>query len=253
MFRGAFAAPLANPFSQPGGFLPTDIAGLKLWLKADTGTFQDAAMTTPAAADGDVVGGWADQSGNANHATQATTANKPLLKLAIQYGKPVVRFDGTNDGLQIASLTLPTFTSLFVTAKFTTVKPLFIEHSASSNTYDGFYLYGTSDSMFNIRRTLQHYAIGVAGWMGALWCVVSAIYDGTHLVRKNQVAQSNGNVGGTARTNSDVTTALNIACRNLASLFGDGDIAELIIYDSALSAAKQQSVEGYLNTRWAVY
>lgn len=45
----------------------------------DTSTwYQDAARTTPAATLGDVVGGIADKSGRGNHASQATTAQKPL-------------------------------------------------------------------------------------------------------------------------------------------------------------------------------
>lgn len=51
-------------------------------LYADTGLFQDAAMTIPAVANGDPVGGWQDQSGNALDLTQTTTAAKPTLQLA---------------------------------------------------------------------------------------------------------------------------------------------------------------------------
>ena len=57
-------------------FSPTDINGLQLWLRADAGTFNDAAKTQPCA-DGDAVATWADQSGNGYDFTQATANSRP--------------------------------------------------------------------------------------------------------------------------------------------------------------------------------
>lgn len=39
---------------------------------------------------------WTDLSGNANHLTQSTAGNRPLLKTGIINGKAVVRFDGAS-------------------------------------------------------------------------------------------------------------------------------------------------------------
>lgn len=80
-------------------FAPTDIAGCQLFLKADTGRFQNSNGTTAATADGDPVGYWADQSGNNNHATMATGAARPTNKLSLQNGYGGVKFDGTDDYL----------------------------------------------------------------------------------------------------------------------------------------------------------
>ena len=81
-------------------FLPTDIAGLQLWLDANDAStlFQDAAKTTPAG-NGDVVGAWGDKSGQGNDATQTTTAAKPTVQFNVLNGKSVLRFDGTDDFL----------------------------------------------------------------------------------------------------------------------------------------------------------
>ena len=52
--------------SQAPAWVPSDVAGLALWLDAsDLSTlFTDSARTTPVASSGDPVGGWADKSGN---------------------------------------------------------------------------------------------------------------------------------------------------------------------------------------------
>jgi hypothetical protein len=53
--------------------------------------FQDAAGTVPVTADGDPVGYMQDLSGNGNHATQSTSAARPVF--------PGVEFDGVDDHL----------------------------------------------------------------------------------------------------------------------------------------------------------
>lgn len=63
------------------------ISGLKAWFRAD----RIAGLN-----DGDLVTTWSDSSGNGNHATQATAANKPTYKLNIFNGQPVVRFAATD-------------------------------------------------------------------------------------------------------------------------------------------------------------
>lgn len=85
----------ADSASSPP-FDPLSLSPL-LWLKGGTGLFQDAAGTTPAVADGDPVGLWKDQSGNGNDASQATSAVRPTLKLAIIGSNSVVRPDGVGD------------------------------------------------------------------------------------------------------------------------------------------------------------
>ena len=47
--------------------------------------------------DGTGVQTWSDLSTNSNDATQATSANRPLYKVNIQGGCPMLSFDGTND------------------------------------------------------------------------------------------------------------------------------------------------------------
>lgn len=65
---------------------------------------QDNAGATPVTAAGQSVGRVMDQSGGARHATQATAANKPTYRVSAS-GRPYLEFDGSNDGLDVASAT----------------------------------------------------------------------------------------------------------------------------------------------------
>ncbi len=72
-------------------FNPRRIPGLSVWLQADRGF---------TLSDGDPISTWYDQSGKGNNVLQSIGDKKPLWKENILNGRPVVRFDGTDDYLQ---------------------------------------------------------------------------------------------------------------------------------------------------------
>lgn len=82
-------------------FLPTQYAGLALWLDADdpATTYQDSAGTTPAVSDADPVGLWQDRSGNGRHLSTTTDAERFTLRTGVQNGRRVLRSDGVDDSL----------------------------------------------------------------------------------------------------------------------------------------------------------
>ncbi len=64
--------------------------------------FQDAAGTVPVTAAGQSVGRILDKSGNGNHATQASAANKPILQQS--GGLYYLQFDGIDDFLSTGNI-----------------------------------------------------------------------------------------------------------------------------------------------------
>ena len=80
--------------ARDGGSVTIDADGDVFYLKN--------IVITQTTADGHVVT-WYDQSGNGNHATQATAASQPKIVdagvLVEENGKPAVDFDGVNDSL----------------------------------------------------------------------------------------------------------------------------------------------------------
>lgn len=64
------------------GFSPLSVPNLSFLYYADTGTYKESTLVTPATADGDTVLGVVDQSGNGRTATQATAGNKMILSTA---------------------------------------------------------------------------------------------------------------------------------------------------------------------------
>jgi len=65
--------------------------------------FQDSAGTTPVTAVGQTVGKILDKSGRNNHATQATSASRPVLRQDAN-SKYYLEFDGVDDSLETAAI-----------------------------------------------------------------------------------------------------------------------------------------------------
>jgi hypothetical protein len=83
---------------------PAKLSNLALWLRSDSGLYQDTGKLTPGSSDGDVVGAWEDLSGNGNDVLQATTGFKPILQNEVGElvnGYPIVSFDGADDYLAV--------------------------------------------------------------------------------------------------------------------------------------------------------
>lgn len=235
--------------SGSGEFAPTDLPGLQLWLKGDAGVLTDV----------DGVYQWNDQSGNGRNATQATGSKKPASVSSALSGKAIVRFGG-DDGLIVASVPLSTFT-IFAVFK-ASVNGMVYEHTADANANNGSYLYTDINNTSFVRRESSP-SSGKnlsANWgSDSTWRRVRQEHSGTHASHKLFIAGSEQSLTNGTSTNDPLSTtstaALFIACRNQASVFLTGDIAELIVYSPVLSITNAALVDGpgkYLDTRWGV-
>lgn len=240
--RGTMAGRgIAAPFS------PSDIAGLQLWLKAD-------AIT--GLVDGDPVGTWADSSGNARDATQATAAAKPLYKVSIVNGKPVVRFDGVDDLLTVASFAQPAeWTAFAVAAKVTGTSV-----DAILNTDNGGGSRHAQQLRFSGNSTVQSIAFNTApgaftdgeGGTNTGFQVLSAVRSAAAVQ-----AWVNGTSGGSTATTGtpaapSVAAWLGMTSGASTSENLTGDIAEILYYNSALSTADRDAVESHLGAKYGI-
>ncbi|HEB26682.1 hypothetical protein LCGC14_1923580 [marine sediment metagenome] len=226
-------------------FLPSDIAGLQLWLDAnDSATlFQDAAKTT-AAGNGDVVGAWADKSGQGNDATQATTSKKPTRQDGIIGGLPVVRGDAGDDYLATNTGAL-TAETIFIVAKHAVNNALGIMVD-STGAGDTRIVYSPI-----VNRVIYSYdfvnAIVSSGFTETDPIIITAKHDGVTTLSLSV----NSDTPVTASRAVDSHTYLHLLSRSSTSML-NGDIAELLIYDSELSDGNITLVENYLSNKWGI-
>lgn len=224
---------------------PHTISGLTFWVDANK---------IPSLADGAAVAAWLDLSPTKAHATQATSGNRPVYKVNILNGKPIVRFTAASSHyLQLASgLSIDDNVTFFAVLKSTsnaTAQTFFGQNSTTGAPHfslnkGGITLpsIGTFIPGFNVAfasvDTLTSFCIFEYRRAGA---------GATHNLWKTAVAQSLG-----VNNTNDFTAAGTqfIGRRASASEHFDGDIAEIIIYNRALSTAERQAIEWYLSAKY---
>lgn len=230
------------------GFNPLSISGLNLWLAADRIT---------GLADGAAVASWADSSGNTRTQSQGTGANQPLYKTNILNGRPVVRFDGTNDSLSGAMADMAAHTMIAV------VK----QASGHAAAHQG--LFRLTDGAASASKVNLFARRNAAGNFFAHWNTTDAwkesdlslTYDTFYVLTWKYTEASSVSLyaNGATRLNA-ASVASAIAAYSLLIIgsttsgaeFFTGDIAELYLYGSALSDANRQKAERHLGRKYGI-
>ena len=265
------------------------MTGLQLWLDADDSTTLYDATTggSLVAADGGVAR-WEDKSGNARHMTQGTAGSRPTRKTAIQGGLDVLRFDGSADFMSVASSTA-TFNFLHDgdSTTFIVFKP---DGTAASERFDfllnnnvqggsitgkiGFYIrWDNNRSDVASNRTVVVIANnGIPRFVGVPNTGTFAPDTAHVLSFVGDMAQSTAGNRGSLRRNGGSALSLDTSATgnsavptenashnmtlgksaNSADYFYDGDMCEIICYDSALSDTNRALVEAYLLAKWGI-
>lgn len=239
---------------QAGTFSPTDVGGLQLWFDADA---------ISGLADGDSVSQWDDLSGTDRHATQATSSRQPTYKAGIQNGRPIVRFDG-GDAIQTAATQVVGADgtwSAFAVARRTGGSGVgSIVHHDNTRTVATYVrvaqmLRSNSGSLESIAFNSSVSAFtDSAGAHGSGFFVGSAVHSTTQIEAfVNGTSNGATSTSGTAEVDTThVALGAAVDGGQGPTAFLTGDIAEVIIYDSALSSTDRASVESYLSAKWGV-
>lgn len=229
-------------------FSPSDLANLQLWLKADAITGLN---------DGDEVATWADSGPGGRDATAVATARATYQTNELN-GKPILRFDGSNDTFTIASFPLKHTFTAFIVQK-AAAAGMILEHSANAGLAPGFWIYATTNESINARNAAGDRSGWnlSAGWAAtSAWQVITCRSDGTHANHDLWLGDDAQSLTDTVMAadmgSAEVTDTLYICGRGSASLFHPADVAEIIIYNAALATADRQSVIDYLQAKYAL-
>lgn len=215
-------------------FSPTLIAGLELWLDSGVGITKDGS---------DLVSTWADQSGNGNDAAQATGTNQPLWVDSVLNSRPAIRFDGSDNFLRIAnSVTVGT---LFVVSKY---------DLASFSSYPG--IVGAASGSSEPTYMLAGQNGLTTFYDNSLYCLFySKIYNNEVLTLDYSPMTSFKITYGLANATYWTPTAytnMDIGRNQINNAYWDGDIVEVIVYDTVLGASDIADVITYLDAKYGL-
>jgi len=230
-----------------GGFSPTNIADMALWLDA-----ADAATVSLDASSN--VEQWNDKSGNGRHAGQTTAANRPDYASTLN-GKSVVGFSGSPEvltGAQIVSGAATPTVFVVGRATGTNAQECFVNLSSDSATVGGH---------FNVTFEPGLRIIGGATTFAGASIVTESIF--TLGVSNPSVGDAYCYVNGDERSVSSTgVTSINLngtqysvgagGAGFAASYFLNGIVAEILVYTRVLTDAERQRVESYLSAKWGI-
>lgn len=250
----------------PGGVGHTDgSTNLALWLRADSGPFTDAACNSgnEAGANGDLVQCWQDMSGNNADSLQTSSTNRPNYQTGGLNGNPIVRFDGSNDFLNIPLSVISGQTSFsFFTA---------FNWNASSQ-WQRLWDFGqntTINGFITPRRNssnLPLFAITTSGAGGAQLLTFSNV----HPVGSGQITEviwdGAGNGEGFRNGNAEVANSgYTLTPASLGAItynylgrsvypdpYLNADIGDYIIFNAPLNDTQRILVENYLSSKYNI-
>lgn len=235
-------------------FRPDQVPGLTQWLDA-------ADRSTISLATG--INQWSDKSVVGLHATQGTGGSQPAYTLNSLNGLPCVTFDGTDDFLSSASISLGEITIFAVVSARWTVSENaqfwgqnWTTNKAVGRTGSAGFDYLTND----LRAVTNSFNSGTAG-PRSIGPQPSGLVDGQAI----QVTARLGASGTSIRCNgvsiarvarNDPTTPVNFPVAigrpgsGYNSEYWNGRIAELILYAGIVDDGPMMRVESYMKSKW---
>ena len=246
---------VAPNFASSDGTSINLAPSLKLWLDAS-----DALSIT---ASGGLVSQWNDKSGNNNHAA-ATGTNRPVTGVGTLNGLNVIRFDGVDDFLTILdapSLDFSTAFSYFGVNRVAVRSPIadgILSKRISSGSqeaysifyFTGFNLYTDIDSSNNRFGGNTVYSLGQANQN-------SVFYNGSASAANRVQIYDRGlfDIFGTESSASIPNYSSNLIIGMLGSntsTYLNGDISEILLYDTALSGNARNLIDQYQSAKWGL-
>jgi hypothetical protein len=198
------------------------LPGIRLWLDGDNVNGDDTADSLT---DGTAIIQWIDQSGNNNHAGQATINNRPTYEAAELGNKGVISYTA-GQSLDISA-----------DANIRVIAAVILQASNQSAVTKPF---GGNQ---NLTTSAQKFALG------AIDSGVSSS-DGGIVVWQFEPGAYSIYVDGVNKGSS--TSSLTPNAFNKVGNDFAGEIAEVVAYDRALSDGVRQKLEGYFAHKWGL-
>ena len=224
------------------------LGDLVLWLNVST-----LGLTN-----GDPVSLWSDDSSTGNDVAQGTLANQPEYVAGGFNSLPVVRFDGVNDSLENASPLLPSGNSdrtVFAVVDTTGDGTAGTVFDYGNNANGERLALVESDALTETSIAWWGHRWGISNFVTGpnLFTILipsgSTLTDEAELYRDGSLLSSFSTSGST-QTLDTASSDLIVggAINNIGNW--EGDIAEILIYDRALSGAEQVAIEAYLSAKY---
>lgn len=226
---------------SPGGVS----SGLTVWLKPD------AAGMTPAA-DGSAVETWNDASGLANHATQATLANRPQYYSNVFNGNPALGLTANRFlNIDFSEISNTNYTIITVSKRNQATGSLLSLLGTVSG--QGLTLFYPSSTVSRHKQFSNWVSMTIPAYSANELPCIMACHFNTTAGKKAWRIHDGANV---TRTGSNITsyasTGQGRIGRGEASDYFNGYLAEVIVYDRVLTSTEVKQIHTYLSVKYGL-
>jgi hypothetical protein len=251
--RTRLGTQVQNWLPEPA-FSPSSLPNLVVWWDA-------ADETSFTYSSGTDVSQWDDKSGNGYHLTQGTAAKQPSRSGSVN-GRATVVFDGSNDSMSGSSVAMGPGQKFSIATVFSSVSGgdrIIVEQTSNfNNTPGAFILFRTTNDTVEMgkRGSNLYSQIRTSNTITTTPSLLVGTHDGALASFETW-----GGINDTLtfsyvlnnNTNSDnVTADLFVGARNNASVFLNGQIAEIIITRAVFTRTERLAVQNYLANKWGV-
>ncbi len=202
---------------------------------------------------GDNVSVVSDFSGNGNDFTQLSSVKQPVFITAAVNGFPVLRFDGVATDMlssSIPALESSSLTYFIVYKQHVAKTSCFLGANFGSNTIKWFSYALPNGKVRNAHFSPTYETIDFFDNLSSYNFISTEFAPTTLSVFKEGNLVQTKNTGYTAGTNHNFLTIGSFPDQTTNNKYLDGDIAEIIIYNSLITDVQRVIIENYLGAKY---
>ena len=216
----------------------------------------DASQPSTVTLNGSNVSAVTDLSPNAYSVTQTTAARQPEYIRDAKNGRNTFRFTSLSQNFfDVASITIPASHTVFSVFRRTNLTHAVIGLGNSPDRYPHIMWTDNANYQSSNASATTHSGVSTFDSRGlqTLWSYMTTRRNGTTQMRMRR----NGVTISDVTTGTGITSAASgswvyVARIGSSPSYCQGDIGEIIVYDTNLSDADVDLVEGYLAAKWDI-
>ena len=233
--------------------IPLETSGIKLWL--------DASDSSTIVSSGSTVTTWRDKSGLGNNAIQLGSTTLPTTGINTANGRNVVTFGGAatmqigasgTPGLGVTGIPSADNTSFIVVRSnqdLATQTILWMGIAGVPGTIRYFHKFSSNSGLVTFNNATTNVAVTASGVTKSnLNILTSSLSLPTQSISLNNGAAVT-NASGVYSADSNLAS---LGALNGTTQFLNGDIAEIIMYNRALSSTEISNINKFLSAKWGI-
>lgn len=195
-------------------------------------------------ADADAISSWTDLSGLGRHLVQGTPAVQPQLKLAIQNGRSVVRFDGAGDRMACGFVQAQTHTR-FIVCRYRSA------WTANEVCFDG--AGALNASLYRVSSTGMKIYAGAAESTTLTTTPESwHLYEATFAGASSVLMVDGGSSVSGVNIGTATSGGVQIGADGSGGQSADVDVGEALTVNGDVAAGYRTLLRAYFKTKWAL-